>query len=665
MSNFAPLSWDLQFKLSDHGADLNRSIALFNQLDSSIKRTNASLSQMHRSFRGLGSIKGLSGSGQNMLSGPMTAAKSIGGDGLSSMSSMFGTAARAASSYGAAILAAGYATKFFYDKLDDLTDKMVASFVERQSSIRSYTLLLGSAKEAEKQYFSEAALAQKTELTQTQVRGFSSRLITAGFRGDKLERARLNIADLVTMRPQHLREASANQLGELYSKVQGLGYIQEGLLNRTASRFVNTKLLKEEIAKQLKIKPKDVGNALRDRKVTSEAFFNALQFASNRQLGISKTGEYSTAAAGSLGGLLSNIDEAKENLFRSIDPEAVKNIELYKKSLTDVTEAMTAGTKIGEDLRYALEDMADVGIGLKSVAEEAKVGFLEGFGEQYRKTMEELTGGNKDSLDSMKQLGGYLKTFANYAGKGVGYAMARVIENAKTLGERLSKIPYYFDVAIVAIKNFGLDIKDGFVLIIDKISTFFTGLGNAATGLYYIYKGATSFNMSDIDKGREMLFGAKFFTDDQSGLLSERYEVETNQLQKGNFARFKKEEESAEDPKNKIPMKEGDIDFGSGGGRRGRKSKEWGTMISWDYSKPLPVIPITGSSAGFIGIRNDATPSSFKIANNPVVPNVTIQKIDIIIDGSNQSPQDITNEIATQLSQTMARLLRSPSAGVI
>lgn len=663
MSNFAPLSWDLQFKLSDHGADLNRSIALFNQLDSSIKKTNASLLQMNRSFRGIGPNRGLSGAGQNMLMGSNGSPRA-GSSGLSGMPSEFGAAARAASSYGAAIFAAGYATKFFYDKLDDLTDKMVSSFVERQSSIRSYTLLLGSAKEAEKQYFTESALAQKTELTQTQVRGFSSRLITAGFRGDKLERARLNIADLVTMRPQHLREASANQLGELYSKVQGLGYIQEGLLNRTVSRFVNAKLLKEEIAKQLKIKPKDVGNALRDRKVTSEAFFNALQFASNRQLGIGKTGEYSTAAAGSLGGLLSNVDEAKENLFRSIDPEAVKNIELYKKSLTDVTEAMTAGTKIGEDLRYALEDMADVGIGLKSVAEEAKVGFLEGFGEQYRKTMEELTGGNKDSLDSMKQLGGYLKIFANYVGKGVGYAMARVIENAKTLGERLSKIPYYFDVAIVAIKNFGLDIKDGFVLIIDQISTFFKGLGETATGLYYIYKGATSFSMSDINKGREMLLGAKFSNEDQSGLLSPRYEVETYQA-KGNFTPVTKKEEK--DSKYKVPSGE-DSDIGGGGGGRrggGRGRKEWGTMISWDYSRPLPVIPMSGTAGGFIGIRNDATPASFKIATNQIVPNVTIQKIDIIIDGSNQSPQDITNEIATQLSQTMARLLRSPSAGVI
>jgi hypothetical protein len=146
--------------------------------------------------------------------GAATSSSSMSSLGLSGL----GSAAGAATAAITALAYAGYKT---YNVLMDVTDSMVKVFSERESSLRTYTMLTGSPEEAKKQYFREAALAQKTELTQTDVRGFSSRLITAGFRDDALERARMNIADLVTMKPVHMRTASSNQLAELYSKVQG------------------------------------------------------------------------------------------------------------------------------------------------------------------------------------------------------------------------------------------------------------------------------------------------------------------------------------------------------------------------------------------------------------------------------------------------------------
>lgn len=662
MSNFEPLSWELQFTLKNQGSDLKAADSLLQKLRVDLEKTNQALIRMQKlSVQAFSSMHGaiqkqsfgaLGGGGKGGLlqgnGGGANAARGI---------SAIGTAAIVAAG-GVALL--GYGIKKIYDGIDDITDKAIEAFSERQSSLRAYTTILGSATQAEKEYYKSASLAQKTELTNQQTLGIQNRLITAGFRGEKLDRALLNVADVVTLRPQHLRESSVNQLSELYSKVQGLGYIQEGLLNRTASRFVSGKVLREEIGKQLGIKTEDVQAALKNRKVTSEAFFNAFQSATLRQAGTKKVGEYATGASGNLATLISNQQEALQNLFRSIDPQRLAGVSLYKRSIEDLTEAMSFSTESGKNLRYVLEDVSNVGTSLKGVFNEFSTGFLESFSSSFRKTMNAIGLTSDDSKKSMMKFAEQMKSFGKTLGDFLGPILAYTINEINSLGETLGILGHAWmdfknDLSSIGekIKSFANVVVEAFGKIFDYIGRFLNPLDEfVATRSGYKGGGVARRNSAN-QKGTEQAFRRS------RGYNS--LHPELGSLEGGKRL-------AGETDLSEIG---GEL---SGGGRGGRGSGrgggtqiEPGVLFSFNYAKALPaqIFGSLGSGTSFRSPMNFTPPSLRQNEPSKTSVHVNSLRVDIHIEGANHSPEQIARQVSLELSQTLGRLSRSPSAGVI
>jgi len=652
MADFDPLVWELQFKLQNQGADLVRAQSLLQNVANVVSVTNITIINMN---------KALNETSKNVNN-----------------NSGFAKIAKQALSAISGVSAVISYLKRAYTEFDSFTEKAVSSFAERQASLRAYTSILGSATEAEKQYFKEAALSQKTELTQTDVRGFSSRLITSGFRGDNLERARLNVADLVSSRPEHLRAASSNQLAELYSKVRGLGYIQEGLVNRTASRFVSGNFIREEIGKQLNIKPSEVQGALKDRKVSADAFFNAFQAASLRQLGTKKTGEFALGGNNTLSGLLSNQGEAEENLYRSINPDTLAGVKLYKESIIELTSAMDSSTKTGDNLRYVLESVSDVGTGLRAAGNDFKTGFLEDFASGFRDTEEKLGTSSEETKVSLELLGDNFRELGRLFGGVVGPAAAYVIKSVKGLGIAWDILAIGVKAAGRTISNFGITVKDGFADLLEYVSQFFDLAGKLIVGSYKKILGTVTFNSSLKNEGNEILKNLGF---DQSKFSKDRTDkatfnsdldelfktlIEKERDEKENIALAKEREKKK---KGALPLpsdtESGGIGRG-GGGRKGRGGggDSSGVLLAFDYQNALPSIALgSAASVGSGGVFN-VTPPDLKFSSGRSSA-IHIDTIEIIIEGANSSPEEIADQVYTRFSQSVGRLVRAPSVGVI
>lgn len=642
MADFEPLEWGIRFKNLDGGQAIEQTTSQLKNLSEQIRILKQQMDNMPSVAKVFG--KRSSGGTGNSPSIPKTGGFSLkpelpswmnqkspssslsGGSSPVSGLSLFSSELTVAAG---AIGALAYAGSKAYDALMHLTDNMVKVFSERESSIRTYKMLLGNEDEAKKQYFREASLAQKTELTQTDVRGFSSRLITSGFRGEALERARMNIADLVTMRPTHMRAASSNQLAELYSKVQGAGYVQEGLINRTASRFVQTKLIYDEIAKSLQIKPEKVREALKERKVTSDVFFDAFQKASMKQLNEKNLGEFATNSSGSLGGLLSNLDEAQENLLRTIDPSKIEGVTAYKNSIQNLTDTITAGTASGDNLRYFLEDAANIGTNLKAIGLDTVSSFLSSFGEGYQSTMESLGANSNSTKKAFTSLSDVMKMIGRFAGEYLGPAMAYLVD----IFIKLSPI----------VKNLALFLSDVGGVIITVIEKTVGALMKYATFL---------------------------------GLSEESQTLSRGSLP-GNL-KPKSEESSKKSDKNStlpadlvIPGSGSDSGMSSQG-KGGRGGQDMGKGYSWRQ----PAFPVIGSeyltaanpyAYPAIELYRDAT----RGFANPMTAysererKVEVGEINIVVQGDGLSPEAISTEILSKLSQTFGRLSRAPSPGGI
>lgn len=646
---FEPLGWGISFKNLDGGQTIEKAISQLKRFNEEIRKTKEemknmpSLSQQFRQRRSSSAQPSYKGSGAGFSlqpdlpswmnkQPPGMASSSSGGSspfsGLSSFSAEIGVATAAIG----ALAYAGYKT---YDALMQLTDNMVKVFSERESSLRTYGLLLGDSKEAKNQYFKEAALAQKTELTQTDVRGFSSRLITAGFREDALERARMNIADLVTMKPVHMRTASSNQLAELYSKVQGAGYIQEGLINRTASRFVQTKLIYDEIAKSLQIKPEGVRAALKDRKVTSDVFFDAFQKASMKQLNEKKLGEFATSSAGSLGGLLSNLDEAQENLLRTIDPSRIQGVTLYKDAIQRLTDTITAGTKSGDNLRYFLEDMSDIGTSLKAIGLDTVSSFLSSFGEEYRATMQSLGIDSNSTRRAMSLVADGMKTLGKFAGENLGPAIAHLVD--------------MFNQAAPAFKKFAAVIVEVGDFIIQSLQK-----------TYNFYK-----SISRADDMKQMAKDLGADIDTEADTKEERPRVPYQYVNP-----------TASTDRKAIPgdllLGDPSIDMPGKSHSGGGSSRETGQAIMWkQFGLPMLSKEYTSAADPYayptLELYRDASRGFARpmTAYDEQERKVEVGEINIVVQGDGLSPEDISTEIISKLSQTFGRLARAPSPGGI
>ncbi len=409
MSDTTPLKWELQFSVTLKGASLDsirKNLESINKtvrsmqpvLDkwiNSVKKlgssdTISSVNKLSKTFQttfqgiskdALATTKNLETLTQRVESLSRTSKRAASGTGRSGGGSFLGRAAGFA--LGGVAGLAKSAISYGISHGRDLYSQGVQALSEKESAIRTYSTLMGSKKAAEAAYLQAAAISQKTELTFGQTQGIQQRLITSGMRGNKLDNAVLNATDVISLQPENRRQATANTLRDVFAQVQNKGSASNLDINRV-TRFINRGLVQEEIKKL-------GGSTGRGASVKSDIFFKAYQNASNKQMGTTNVGDFAQSAAGSLGGLLSNLGEAGENIFKNMDPGASTGIGLLKKSIADLTDVLSPATEGGKRLIGVLQDFIDVGSRAWALINEFLRSFLDSFSETYKTSQKFLS----------------------------------------------------------------------------------------------------------------------------------------------------------------------------------------------------------------------------------------------------------------------------------
>lgn len=683
------LKWSLQFDVAG-GAALKQANKLLEDLSAKISEASTKTSKasgvMKNAFSGGisggGGILGSVGNLKNALSGVQISGLSAVGS-LGRMAGMAGPVGVVA----AAVVGLGVGIKKAYDGIDEITERAIEGFSMRTSIMRSYSTILGSAQQAQERFNKVSDLGLRTEFTREQIQKIDTQMTVAQFRGQDADKILLTIADLVSVLPENQRTRKIDQIGLAFSKIKGKGIIQ-GEQMRQLSHFMNMGMLKEEIAKSVGKKPADVDQLIHDKKISSDVAIAAIQRTTLRQLNTSKLGEFSTGAAGSIATMLSNREEAIQNAFLNIDPESLPGFKRYKDAIEGVTQAMNQSTQSGKNVKFALEDISNIGMSFRSAGNSFVSGFIESFADSYRKAVSSLGGDSKSvgsSFDMLTEAMKKVGTVVGYVGYAAGF-LSRAFEKAGNVAGFVSDVisvawGFVKDAVQYAagpLKIFGWVlkgigwyatgvwkvVKGLFSVLVDLFEFIFSGLSSLFQGIGKMIEGIVTRSWSKIKEGGELLFtkaGKSEKTNFEQALDNLKINRVNREQKLANEAAEEQQQKALQEnieQKKMEAMKTSDASSGgSGGGGRGSREKG-GIPISFDYAGSLPVI----TSAQLSPVVGPVPPA---IASPQAPSPVRVDTINIIVDGGSSSPTEIANQIYTKLSQQLARLGTSPNVRVM
>lgn len=320
--------------------------------------------------------------------------------------------------------------------LKQMGDEVMRSMNERSAAIRAYTVLLGSATEAEKQFGMAQALAARTDLTSAQVEGAQKRLMVAGFRDQDLKAALLATTDVASMAAPGERAQAVDRVGLAFSQIRAKGKLQGEEIKQLDAYVGRDKIYAELVKAGF---AKDAGGAekaITKGQVDGASGIAAVERAILAQFSTKKLGEYSVGAAGTVSGLESNIGETWQNLAKSFKMEALPASELYRKSLERQAAALSLSTESGKNLTIVMQDFANSTLGVKSLWSEFSTGFLESFARTYTETLRSLGGVDGDAW---KNAGTTMRSLGEVVGR-LGSAAAHAMHFVERLAALLGKI---------------------------------------------------------------------------------------------------------------------------------------------------------------------------------------------------------------------------------
>ena len=269
-------------------------------------------------------------------------------------------------------------------------DYAVKAMGERSATIRGYTQLLGGdKKQANLEYYRAQQFSQKTDFTSETIEKSQARLMAQGFRGKDLYATLFSAADLAAIMPGD-KNQTLERVTMAMSQIKAKGKLQgEELTGQLAEAGLNTTMVKEQIMKSMGLKSTaEVDKKMGKGEISAAVALPAIQRAILQQLGTSKAGEYATSASGSLTGLISNRDEAVQNLLKGFDGDQnLPAMERYKKALTEQGKLFDINTRTGKGLSLVVQDMANAALDAKGAWTEFTSGFLESFASSYAREL--------------------------------------------------------------------------------------------------------------------------------------------------------------------------------------------------------------------------------------------------------------------------------------
>lgn len=312
-----------------------------------------------------------------------------------------------------------------YGLFEKGSEYAIKAMGERSATIRGYTQLLGGdKKQANLEYYRAQQFSQKTDFTSETIEKSQARLMAQGFRGKDLYATLFSAADLAAIMPGD-KNQTLERVTMAMSQIKAKGRLQgEELTQQLAESGLNTTLVKQQLMKSLGLKSTlEVDRKMGKGEISADVALPAIQRAILQQLGTSKAGEYATSASGSLTGLVSNRDEAMQNLLKGFDGDQnLPAMERYKKALTEQGKLFDINTRTGKGLSLVVQDMANAALDAKGAWTEFQSGFLESFAGSYAKELN--TGGRNFDTEAttvaVRNLGEAIGRLGSVAAQAIG-----------------------------------------------------------------------------------------------------------------------------------------------------------------------------------------------------------------------------------------------------
>ena len=504
-------------------------------------------------------------------------------------------------------------------------DYAVKAMGERSATIRGYTQLLGGdKKQANLEYYRAQQFSQKTDFTSEQIEKSQARLMAQGFRGKDLYATLFSAADLAAIMPGD-KNQTLERVTMAMSQIKAKGKLQgEELTQQLAEAGLNTTLVKQQPMKSLGLKSTaEVDKKMGKGEISAAVALPAIQRAILQQLGTSKAGEYATSASGSLTGLISNRDEAVQNLLKGFDgDENLPAMDRYKKALTEQGKLFDINAKTGKQLSLVVQDMANAAVDAKSAWTEFTSGFLESFASSYAKELN--TGGRNFDTEATTVAGrnlgeaiGRLGSVAAQAIGGTGGLTAVLAQRGANVANGLAEFGGKLQSG-----NYGGALKDiGSAYLNNTLAPAVLGATPVGRGLKTLYD---RYGHADNMPNKEDF--------DMTGAFASRANIPRviPQVSKKEIAAAK-----AADAAKK------------------GKSQYRGLMWGYDFDGG-----ITGQWANqpTLGAMMQGTHTTAAALTTAISARQPDQHIEIIIQGYNRDKMELVQEIAT----TLGRINRSP-----
>lgn len=666
------LKWVLDIELARGGQAFKDASRMMRELRSEAEKTQQVFSRMG----GMGSFGGGNTSIkiiQNLrneihqTSQAMNQMKSSGSSLSSALSSGFNIALTAIKTFGAAASAG-------LGKLNEFTDQMVEHFSSRSATIRSYKLLLGNAREAEEEYGKAGAIAQKSDFTKEQVIKQQSSLIKMGLRGKQLDRGLYSLLDIGTSNPMEQRESVMNSMQLLYRNVLTMGRMNMRDF-KIAARVIGggeggteSPLLKI-LSKAMGVSEEDLmGNPAKKGKsrgllskglVGADIAIPAIQQAVLEHLNTKSLGEYTVAGAGDLKTLISNREEAFQNLAQSFDSNVLPGVQKYKKSLDDSAKSIFSQTKESERLGLVYQDLANTSANIRGIWEDFTKSFLDSFSSSYMEGLKELGVNIDENQNRFDNVAESAKEFGAALGK-VGTFAAHVVHAFENMGPVIDRIRVYIDHT----KNSFLAFINLFKSVGEGLQGMYEiGRGNFKAGYEHI-KGAVSGEYNSVKTMAKetyagmsaLITGAGVQERTSTGELSASSKIAREIAEKN-----KKELEKAI-PKRSEKIKSTVTGGGSGGGGAGGSGGGINVgSFSFGFSGGSSAMMDRPLYSPLPGTVMPALSMDGKVSY-PGAQSIVVQNVNIDISETGLSSEEVANAVYDKFVSQVNRLSRNPTS---
>lgn len=310
-----------------------------------------------------------------------------GGGALDGLAKGFGKAAIAVG-----VLAVGLKVAVsLMEKLYEGTKLFVGEAIKgqkfRQDTIQTYKALFGSEAEGTKQYDNLFKIASQTPGTVEGLKDATTTFAAAGYTKSQIESQQAAYADIAAL----FGEEAGKNYASLTSKIKGQGKLTGEALQYESAEKLGTGNIKLNIGKARGFKGSDeeiltkVGKLVSSGDVGVNEANAAIMETLKQKTGQQKLGQFAKdMGTKSISGVLSNIEESFDNIFRQLNPTQMPTLVKFLNGIADAL----SNPKIKEFFNEALDSLIG---GLKDFKPEV---FMKAFetGAKWVKIIAEYLG---------------------------------------------------------------------------------------------------------------------------------------------------------------------------------------------------------------------------------------------------------------------------------